>query len=261
MQLTILGSGSSGNCAVVSTDSTTLLVDVGLSARQTVEGLDLLGLKLDDLDGILLTHEHQDHIGGLEGLSRGRVLPLFCTTLTQEYLLRNLHFSSPPAWHLMQTGSIIDYRDFQIENFPVMHDAVDPVGYVLTSANARLGFTTDLGYVTQAIKESLRGVHALFVEANYEPQLLEEDTKRPWATKQRIASCRGHLSNHQTAELISEIAHPRLKTVVLGHLSEDCNSPDRAVFQIRHALDAAGATQTRVVCAECSKPTPKIEVS
>jgi phosphoribosyl 1,2-cyclic phosphodiesterase len=260
MQLTILGTGSSGNCAVVTTDSTTLLVDVGLSARQTVEGLDLLGLKLEDLDGILLTHEHQDHIRGLEVLSRFGALPLFCTGPTQEYLLRNLHFKTPPAWNLIQTGSIIEYRDLQIENFPVTHDAVDPVGYVLTSAKARLGILTDLGTITELIRDRLRGSTALFVEANYDPQLLEADTKRPWTTKQRIASHYGHLSNDQAAELVGEIAHPGLKTVVLGHLSEDCNSPELAVSRMRGALEATDAKDVRIICAKRYKPRLKIEV-
>ncbi len=260
MQLNILGSGSSGNCAVVTTSSTALLVDVGLSTSEIVQRLGFIGLRMDDLDGILLTHEHQDHIGGLEELSQGKVPPIFCTTLTQEYLLNNLHFSTPPAWRLMQTGSTIEYRDLQIKNFPVMHDAVDPVGYVLTSANGRLGFLTDLGCVTKSIKDSLRGVNALFVEANYEPQLLEEDTKRPWVTKQRITSCRGHLSNHQTADLISEIVHPGLNIVALGHLSEDCNMPHLAASRIRRALNAAGAKEVRLICAENDNPTPTIEV-
>lgn len=261
MQLNILGSGSSGNCAVVTTRSMKLLVDVGLSARLIVRRLGRLGLNMDDLDGILLTHEHQDHIGGLEGLSRGGLPPIYCTNLMQEYLLRNIHFSAPPAWCLMQAGSSVYCCDIQIENFPVMHDAIDPVGFVMQSTSTRLGFLTDAGCVTKAVKDSLRGVNALFVEANYEPQLLEADMKRPWIAKQRIASRRGHLSNHQTAELISEIAHSGLNIVVLGHLSEDCNSPDLASLRMRGALDAAGAKETIIICAENHKPTPKIEIS
>lgn len=261
MHLTVLGSGSSGNCAVVTTGSTTLLVDAGLSAKQIVLRLESIGLTLDDLDGILLTHEHQDHTGGLEVLSRGRTLPLFCTGLTQEHLLGNLTFRTPPAWRLMQTGSAFDYRDLRIESFPVPHDAVDPVGYVLANESARLGILSDVGFVTNLIKDRLRGSDTLFVEANYDTQLLDADTKRPWSTKQRISSRHGHLSNDQAAELISEIAHPGLCNVVLGHLSDDCNDPDLASKRIRSALDAAGAKDARVVCAERRKPTPTLEVA
>jgi phosphoribosyl 1,2-cyclic phosphodiesterase len=261
MHFTVLGSGSSGNCAVVATGSTTLLLDAGLSAKQILLRLGSIGLTLDDLDGILLTHEHQDHTSGLQALSRGRTLPLFCTPLTQEHLVRNLSFRTQPAWHLMQTGSSFEYRDLRIESFPVPHDAVDPVGYVLASENVRLGILSDVGFVTNLIKDRLRGSDTLFIEANYDAQLLEADTKRPWATKQRIASRHGHLSNDQAAELIGEIAHPGLKTVVLGHLSEDCNSPDVAVSRIRNALNAAGTKDVRLICAERCKPTPKVEIS
>jgi phosphoribosyl 1,2-cyclic phosphodiesterase len=213
------------------------------------------------LDGILLTHEHQDHTGGLEVLSRGRVLPLFCTALTQEHLVGTLSFRTTPAWRLMQTGSSFEYRDLRIESFPVPHDAVDPVGYVLATENARLGILSDVGFVTNLIKDRLRGSHTLFVEANYDTQLLEADTKRPWATKQRISSRHGHLSNDQAAELVGDIAHPDLSHVVLGHLSDDCNDPVLASKRIRSALDAAGAKEARVVCAERRKTTPTIEVA
>lgn len=261
LHLTILGSGSSGNCAVVSSGDTTLLLDAGLSARQTVLRLESIGLTLDDLDGILLTHEHQDHTGGLEVLSRARSLPLFCTALTQEHLLSNLKFRTPPAWHIMQTGCVFDYRDLRIESFPVPHDAVDPVGYILADADARLGVLSDVGYVTNLARDRLRGSDTLFIEANYDTQLLETDTKRPWSTKQRIASRHGHLSNEQAAELVAAIAHPELSNVVLGHLSDDCNDPAVAIRHIRAALDSAGAAEARVLCAERHKPTPAVEVA
>ncbi len=261
LHLTVLGSGSSGNCAVITSGSTTLLLDAGLSAKQIVLRLESIGLTLDDLDGILLTHEHQDHTGGLEVLSRGRALPLFCTALTQEHLLGSLKFRTPPAWRVMQTGSAFEYQDLRIESFPVPHDAVDPVGYVVADVDARLGVLSDVGFVTSLIKDRLRGSDTLFVEANYDTQLLEVDTKRPWSTKQRISSRHGHLSNDQAAELIAEIAHPGLSNVVLGHLSDDCNDPALVTKRIRTALDGAGAAEARVVCAERRKPTPTLEVA
>lgn len=261
LHLTVLGSGSSGNCAVISSGNTTVLIDAGLSAKQVVLRLESIGLTLDDLDGILLTHEHQDHTGALEVLSRGRPLPLFATALTQEHLLSNLTFRTPPAWRIMQTGSAFEFQDLRIESFPVPHDAVDPVGYVVADQDARLGVLSDVGYVTNLIKDRLRGSDTLFIEANYDTQLLETDTKRPWSTKQRIASRHGHLSNEQAAELITEIAHEHLSNVVLGHLSDDCNEPAVATRHIRAALDSAGAKDARVICAERHKPTATIEVA
>ncbi|MBK8093033.1 MAG: MBL fold metallo-hydrolase [Verrucomicrobiaceae bacterium] len=261
LHLTVLGSGSSGNCAVISTGSTTLLLDAGLSAKQIVLRLEACGYSLDDLDGILLTHEHQDHTGGLEVLSRGRALPLFCTALTQEHLLGSIKFRTTPAWRVMQTGSAFDYRDVRIESFPVPHDAVDPVGFILADADARLGVLSDAGFVTNLVKDRLRGSDTLFIEANYDTQLLDADTKRPWSTKQRISSRHGHLSNDQAAELLTEVAHPELSNVVLGHLSDDCNDPALVIRRIRAVLDSAGAKEARVVCAERRKPTATIEVA
>lgn len=260
VRLTILGSGSSGNCAVISTERTTLLLDAGLSAKQICLRLDACGFSLDALDGILLTHEHQDHTGGIEVLSRKRSVPLFCTALTQETLIGNLGFRKQPPWRLMTTGAAFEFQDLRIESFPVPHDAVDPVGFVIADEESRLGVLSDVGFVTNLIKDRLKNADSLFIEANYDTQLLENDTKRPWSTKQRISSRHGHLSNEQAAELVRDVAHPALSHVVLGHLSDDCNEPALASRYIRQALDAVGATDARVICAERHKPTPTIEV-
>jgi len=261
VRLTVLGSGSSGNCAVVSTGRTTLLIDAGLSAKQICLRLEETGYSLEQLDGILLTHEHSDHTGGLEVLSGKHMLSLFATHLTQETVAGSLKFRRPPSWKIMNTGSAFDFQDLRIECFPVPHDAVDPVGFVIADEESRLGVLSDVGFVTSLIKDRLRSSDSLFVEANYDTQLLDADTKRPWATKQRISSRHGHLSNDQAAELLEEIAHPDLHHVVLGHLSDDCNDPDRVVKRMQESLHRVGVKETRVICAERRKPTATIEVA
>lgn len=261
VRLTVLGSGSSGNCAVVSTGRTTLLVDAGLSAKQICVRLEAAGYTLDQLDGILLTHEHQDHTNGLEVLSSKRTLPLYATALTRETLQGSLKFRNSPTWRLMTTGSAFDFQDLRIECFPVPHDAVDPVGFVIADEESRLGLLSDVGFVTNLIKDRLKGADSLFVEANYDAQLLEADTKRPWATKQRISSRHGHLSNDQAAELIESVAHAGLHHVVLGHLSDDCNDPDRATQRIQESLHRIGIKDTKVQCAQRRCLTPTIEVA
>lgn len=261
VRLTVLGSGSSGNCAVVSTGRTTLLIDAGLSAKQICVRLEAAGYSMDQIDGILLTHEHQDHTNGLEVLSSKRQLALYATALTQETLLGSLKFRKPPAWRLMNTGSAFEFQDLRIESFPVPHDAVDPVGFVIADEESRLGVLSDVGFVTNLIKDRLKAADSLFVEANYDTQLLEADTKRPWATKQRISSRHGHLSNDQAAELIESVAHPGLHHVVLGHLSDDCNDPSRAAQRIQESLHRVGVKDTRVLCAERRCLTATIEVA
>jgi phosphoribosyl 1,2-cyclic phosphodiesterase len=261
VQLTVLGSGSSGNCALVSTGRTTLLIDAGLSAKQICLRLAAAGYTLDQIDGILLTHEHQDHTNGLEVLSSKRSLPLYATALTREILQGNLRFRSAPSWRMMTTGSAFDFQDLRIECFPVPHDAVDPVGFVIADEESRLGVLSDVGFVTNLIKDRLKAADSLFIEANYDTQLLEADTKRPWATKQRISSRHGHLSNDQAAELIECVAHTGLNHIVLGHLSDDCNDPDRASRRIQESLQRVGIHDTRVVCASRRCLTPTIEVA
>jgi phosphoribosyl 1,2-cyclic phosphodiesterase len=261
VRITVLGSGSSGNCAVVATDQTVLLIDAGLSAKQICLRLEACGYSFDDLDGILLTHEHQDHTGGLEVLSGKRCLPLYCTALTQESLAGTLRFRQTPNWRIMSTGSAFNLRDLQIECFSVPHDAVDPVGFVIADEESRLGILSDVGFVTNLIKDRLRRSDSLFIEANYDTHLLEADTKRPWATKQRISSRHGHLSNDQAAELIEEIAHADLQHVLLGHLSDDCNCPNRATRRIQESLQRAGALEALVTCAERHRPTKTFEVA
>lgn len=245
----------------MSTDHTTLLIDAGLSAKQVCLRLAAAGFSLEQLDGILLTHEHQDHTNGLEVLSSKRTLPIYCTALTQETLLGSLKFRQTPSWRLMTTGSAFEIQDLRIESFPVPHDAVDPVGFVIADAEARLGILSDVGHVTNLIKDRLRSSDSLFVEANYDTQLLEADTKRPWATKQRISSRHGHLSNDQAAELLEAIAHPGLHHVVLGHLSDDCNDSDRVVKRMQESLHRVGVKDTRVLCAERHSLTPTVEVA
>jgi phosphoribosyl 1,2-cyclic phosphodiesterase len=261
LSLTVLGSGSSGNCAVIRTGRTRLLIDAGLSGRQIMLRLEAVGLRLEDLDGVLLTHEHCDHTAGLEILCRRHQVPLFATALTQEALLQGTFRKATPRWRLMQTGSPFDFQDLRIECFPVPHDAADPVGFVISDEDSRLGILSDVGFITNLIRDRLRGVHSLFVEANYDGPLLEADTKRPWATKQRISGRHGHLSNEQTAELLQSLAHEDLHHVVLGHLSDDCNHPDVALQKITAVLRQAGAMETKVICAKRSIPLPWMEVA
>lgn len=261
LSLTVLGSGSSGNCAVVRTENTRLLIDAGLSGRQILLRLEAVGLKLEHLDGVLLTHEHGDHTAGLEILCRKHQVPLFATSLTQEALMQGAFTKAKPRWRLMQTGTPFDFQDIRIECFPVPHDAVDPVGFVLTDEDSRLGVLSDVGFVTNLIRDRLRGAHSLFIEANYDGPLLEADTKRPWSTKQRISGRHGHLSNEQAAELLQSIAHEDLHHVVLGHLSDDCNCPDVVVKKMTAALHGTGAREAKVLCAKRGTPLPWLEVA
>jgi phosphoribosyl 1,2-cyclic phosphodiesterase len=253
MRLAVLGSGSSGNSAVVEIGGVRLLVDAGLSAKQLVDRAKGLGIDLKSIDGILLTHEHGDHIRGLRVLLKQAPVPVYATAATA-HVVRETGIANA-TWKIFEAGQTFRIGEVEIEAFAIQHDAVDPVGFVMAHATYRLGLLSDAGFVTRGMVERLRGVHGLFVEANYDDALLEADTKRPWSTKQRISSRHGHLSNAQAAELVAELAHPGLRRVVLGHLSRDCNTPDVAKGAMRRRLDDDGHTHVEVHCA-CSDASP-----
>lgn len=222
-----------------------LLVDAGLSARQLSRRLGLLGIEPESLDGILLTHEHGDHVSGLRVFLKSRDLPVYATPATCHVVREGV---GPVRWKVFESGASFEIGGLRVESFPVPHDAVEPVGFVFRTQAGAMGLLSDTGHVTALITERLRGLPALFVEANYDDALLEADTRRPWSTKQRIASRHGHLSNAQTAALVAELAADGLRRVVLGHLSSDCNTPEVA----RSALREAGV---EVDCAGQHEPT------
>ena len=259
LSLTVLGSGSSGNCAVVSTGRTTVLIDAGLSAKQIVLRLEASGFQPSQIDGIFLTHEHGDHTAGLEIFTKKWDVPIYTTPLTRETLEDGFRHS--PRWRMIQTGCAFELNELAIECFSVPHDAADPVGFTLRDAESKLGFVSDVGFVTNLIKDRLQGSHTIFLEANYDTQLLDADTKRPWSTKQRISSRHGHLSNEQAAELVASVAHDALHQVVLGHLSEDCNDPDTATKFIRTALAEKSLTDVHIWCADRKLASPTRDVA
>ncbi|MDB6133965.1 MAG: phosphoribosyl 1,2-cyclic phosphodiesterase [Verrucomicrobiales bacterium] len=253
LQVLILGSGSSGNCALVCTGKTRLLIDAGLSAGQIISRLASVGVGMDTVSGILITHEHGDHCRGLPVLLRKHPLPLLCNALTREVLRDCL--PATRHWNIIPNGSSFEYAGLGIDTFSVPHDAADPMGFVLRHGDSALGILTDAGHATPVMRQRLKNLDTLFIEANYDTQLLSNDTKRPWSTKQRISGRHGHLSNEQAAELIVELATARLERVILGHLSRDCNTTDLATGAVRTALHQRFRHDVEIVCAPAAVPT------
>src|SRR5437773_5669836 len=202
--LTMLGSGSAGNSALVATDHCRILVDSGLSARQLVLRLAECGVAPEQLDGVLLTHEHTDHICGLEVFCRKFDVPIYCNRLTAEALRCNGLLNRHRNWRIFATGSEFSICDITVQTFPVPHDAVDPLGLAFHAGSGVLGFITDLGYATKMIIERLRQAQTLVIETNHDEKLLQNDTHRPWPVKQRIRSRHGHLSNTADASALVE---------------------------------------------------------
>jgi phosphoribosyl 1,2-cyclic phosphodiesterase len=250
MRFAVLGSGSGGNATVVEADGRCLLVDAGLSAKQLTLRLAQLGLAKEDLTGILLTHEHGDHVRGLDVFLRGVSIPVLASAMTCRVVQESLR--SPAKWVAFESGQSFAWEGFQLSTFGLPHDAVDPVGYVIECGGRKLGVATDLGHVNDGILRVLSGVEGLVLEANYEWQMLEADLKRPFSTKQRISSQHGHLSNEQAGDLVARLVPQGLEKVVLGHLSSDCNCPVKAVEVVRAC---AGDPSVEIVAASQNEVT------
>jgi phosphoribosyl 1,2-cyclic phosphodiesterase len=258
IRFAVLGSGSGGNSAVVECGEVRLMIDAGLSAKQLSLRLRQIGIDPASLDGILLTHEHGDHVKGLKVFLKQHPLTVFSTPATRKVVLET--GIDGARWKTFETSQTFTIGAAVIHSFAVHHDAVDPVGYVVSHAGRQLGMLSDAGHVTRSMTDRLRGLHGLFVEANYDDGLLEADTKRPWSIKQRISSRHGHLSNAQVAELIREIAHADLRRIVLGHLSSDCNTPDIILSRLRHCLAEIDKPHVDLHCAGQDAPTCWFEV-
>jgi len=257
MRMAVLGSGSGGNATILECGDVRVLLDAGLSAKQLVLRLNKLDVDPDGLSGIILTHEHSDHARGMDVFLRNRRIPVYANAMTREALQWGC--KSEIDWKVFHTGEAFDVCDLSVYPFPIPHDAAEPVGFVVEGGATKFGLVTDVGYVTQAMRVHLKGSDALFVEANYDEELLEADTKRPWSTKQRIASRHGHLSNTQAGELIADVGCERLSGVVLGHLSGDCNCPIVAGRTVRSLLESKGLGGVNIQCAEQHEPTGWVE--
>ncbi|MEP6604142.1 MAG: MBL fold metallo-hydrolase [Spartobacteria bacterium] len=255
--LTMLGSGSAGNCALVATDHCRILIDGGLSARQIVVRLEQCGVAPEQLDGVLLTHEHGDHVCGLEVLCRKFHVPIYANALTAEAIRCQGSLDRHRNWRIFRTGAEFSICDISVQSFPVPHDAVDPVGFAFHAGARAIGFITDLGYPTKMLIERLREVHTLVIETNHDEKLLQADQHRPWPVKQRIMSRHGHLSNAAAATVIEQLLPGKIERVVLGHLSRDCNTPELACGAIEELLQKLGKIDMEIYCASQMTISPR----
>lgn len=257
VHLTILGSGSSGNCAYVETDETRLLIDAGFSARQTRKRLASIGRGPEGLSGILITHEHSDHITGLTALCPQLNVPVYCNRLTHQATEFQLQSRFP--CRLFSTGASFEIGDIVVDTFSIPHDASDPVGFLLRTPHGNIGFLTDLGHATKLALERVRAANVLLLETNHDLKMLQEST-RPWSLKQRIAGRHGHLSNTDAADAAQEIMSADLRHLYLGHLSRECNDPELAHRAINERLQKIGATHATAELTSQSTPCPTLRL-
>ena len=249
----ILASSSKGNSTYIRSETTSILIDAGISARAVAQRLGEIGVDPGDLGGICVSHEHDDHVRGIPTLSKRFSVPLYANHGTVEALSRDSKCGKL-SWNLVTTGNPFRIGDLEIDTFAVPHDAYEPVGFVVRSGPAQLGIAMDLGIPTALIRERLRGSHAVIIEANHDERLLQE-AERPWHLKQRIRGRQGHLSNDHSAEILEDIAGPELCCVFLAHLSQDCNREELALEAARRGLEKAGCPQVEVRVAYPDRAT------
>jgi phosphoribosyl 1,2-cyclic phosphodiesterase len=232
----VLASGSSGNCALVATGRTRVLVDAGLSVRELTRRLASIGRQTGEIDAVIVTHEHSDHVAGLARLSRKFNLPVYATWLTAPHLDFGGH---QPALQVFQAGSRIPIGDLEIQTFTLPHDAIDPLGLCFEHAGVKIGVVTDLGYVTDSVRFHLRGAHVLLLEANHDLDMLKVGPY-PWSVKQRVMGRMGHLSNDGVCDFLMRDLDRSVANLVLGHLSEHNNHPELVRMMACRALERRG---------------------
>ncbi len=259
VNLTVLGSGSGGNCYYLECGETRLLVDAGFSAKQIRMRLESIGRSPETLSGILLTHEHGDHTKGLKVLARKCEIPIYCNRLTLEAI--EAQFECRFQSRVFQTGNAFEVGGLNVESFSIPHDAYDPVGFVVHTPEGKVGFLTDLGHATRLVIDRVREVRTLILETNYDTKLLQQDTKRPWSIKQRILSRHGHLSNEAAANAVESLMSDRLEHLYLAHLSRDCNAPEIAHRAISERLSAMGVAGVQVISTEQDTPCPTLPLA
>lgn len=229
----ILASGSKGNAVFISSGDTSLLIDAGLSGIEIERRLKSRGLDPKNLDAILVSHEHSDHIQGVGVLSRRYKLPVYINSKTRKAAvsqLGNLYDSKN-----FECGSTFTINDLSIHPFSISHDAKDPCGFTVNQNGTKIGIATDLGIATSMVKAHLKGCTLLILEANHDEKMLINGPY-PWPVKQRVKSRIGHLSNEESKALLNELQHDGLKHVMLAHLSETNNTPQKAFNEVGQAL-------------------------
>lgn len=232
------------------TERTRILVDAGLSRKETFERLAAVGEDPEKLDAIVITHEHSDHVSGLVSIARKLRIPVYLSHLTAP----SIHWGEfQPAIEHFQAGSRFTIGDIEVDSFTIPHDAADPVGFAFRAEGVKVGVATDLGYIPDSIKFQLRGAHVLVLESNHDLDMLKVGPY-PWAVKQRVMGRNGHLSNDVACDFVKRDLDSTVHTLILGHLSENNNHPEIVRLMGHQALEGR-ALFTRLVVAEPGKQT------
>ncbi|MDO5849351.1 MAG: MBL fold metallo-hydrolase [Methanobrevibacter sp.] len=238
MRLVSIASGSSGNCTLIDTEETHILVDAGITRKRISEGLNEVGVSIDEIDGIVITHEHIDHIRALGVISRNDDIQIYATAGTMEGIKnrKDLGKINADYFNVIETGISFEIGDITVSPFETYHDTNEPCGYTFTQNDKKAAVMTDTGIYDGAIAEMLKDCNALLLESNHDIEMLRNGDY-PEFLKRRILGNEGHMSNHLCAHLIEKILHDGVAGVVLGHLSKDNNTPEKALETVKQRIN------------------------
>lgn len=240
-----LGSGSKGNCIVISDGKTNIMVDAGLPINRIIRGLETIGLDIFSINGILLTHEHTDHIKSIPDLSSYTKVYSHEDTFTCIENYQNPKFTIKNRVNIDEFNSF-DIGSFSIQAFNVSHDAAHPLGFNLYTGNEKISFLTDTGTITTSVYNTIKNSDVLVIESNHDIDLLK-DGKYPYPLKKRILSSKGHLANVDCAKTVLDLAKEKTKKIMLAHLSENNNLTELAYWETENMLLNSGATKEDVL--------------
>ena len=249
LKFSILSSGSGGNAIYIEADGKRILIDAGLSEKKLSQRMAWIDRDFFGLDAVFATHEHSDHIRGIGPLARKYQLELYATEGTFNRG-KNI-MGTLPGFNPIRAGKSVEFGELILEPYATPHDAEESVAFIVHYRGKRLGIATDLGHVTQDVKNKLKKMDVLLVESNHDVEMLDAGPY-PWITKKRIKSDVGHLSNEACGELITSVKHSGLSRVVLMHMSETNNHPDLVRLIVRQAL---GEDSPEIMIAEQNQPT------
>jgi phosphoribosyl 1,2-cyclic phosphodiesterase len=241
MRFTNLSSGSTGNATIVNNHDVTLLVDVGFGVKRMDQLLNERGISGNQLDGILITHEHIDHIKGLGAFVRKYDVPIYANEKTWEVLHSKIGEIDDKNKKIMETDTIKDFGSLRVESFGVSHDAQDPVGYCFYDQELKLSLVTDLGYLSAKVKEKIVDSEVIVLETNHDVEMVRMG-RYPWHIKQRILGDKGHLSNESAAEGLADVLSGKTTSVYMGHISQNHNQIDIARLTIHDVLKEHGVS-------------------
>ncbi len=254
MQICMLASGSRGNSVYISVGGTSLLIDAGLSGIEIERRMKARNLDIKNLNAIIVSHEHSDHIQGVGILARRYQLPVYISSQTLGSAAAQL--GAMQQIHHFSCGTEFTVCDLSIRPFSISHDASDPAGFTIGSNGHKIGIATDLGIATAMVRQHLKDCCCLILEANHDIPMLEEGPY-PWSVKQRVKGRTGHLSNESSRELLMDVMHDQMTHVILAHLSETNNTPEKALRVVTEHLPD---THLKVSVATQSAAGPVIKL-